>query len=245
MALIPMEQALEKVSNQQTKTLGTLSTVEKQITDSNTGLFIQDASRSDILGLLAYCISVSGVNVSEMPKEAAKEVLIDFLISNYSSFRIQEVRTAFQMNAAGKLGEVIDHYQNFSAMYFGKVMAAFRKKSEELKKFQENTWSQKLPEPLHRSDEIPDEEMVRLSFANYLKIGNWQLLYPLCYDCLVRHGYGLSLEEGQRLRKVFNSFPRDKGDMGIGEPTERRFKQYLTSIVFEKFIREGKKEVRL
>lgn len=221
-----------------------LSTVEQKILDSNTGLFIQDASKSELEALILYLISLSGINPSNYPLQADKSVLIDFILSEYPNYRLQEIRTAFQLCASGRFGD-IEHYQNFSAAYVGKVMTAFRKKAEEVQIYTANAWSAKPAEPLHRSDEIPDEEMVRLSFNNYLKIGNWQLLYPLCYDCLVRHGYGLSLEEGQKLRKVFNSFPRDKGDMGIGEPTERRFKQYLTSIVFEKFIKEGKTEVRL
>lgn len=222
--------------------------MDRQIHEANSGLFIQDATQTDIRGLLAYLFSLTGINGEAIPKEAANSVLIDFIVSNYPTFRIPEVRLAFQMAISGKLydadGKQIEHYQNFSPAYFGKVMTAFRKKSQDLKLYQQQAreWN-KDPEKISRHNEIPDEEMVSLSFANYLKLGNWQLIYPLCYDCLKRHGYGVTIEEGIRQRSLFNRVQHEGGM--VPESRERMFKQWLCAAIFEEFKNQGKTELRL
>lgn len=221
---------------------------EKKITEANTGAFIQECDLEALRGLLLYLFSLCGVLPSNYPLEADKTVLIDFIVSNYPTFRIPEVRLAFQMAISGKLydadGKQIEHYQNFSPAYFGKVMTAFRKKSQDLKLYQQQAreWN-KEPEKISRYNEIPDEEMVGLSFANYLKLGNWQLIYPLCYDCLKRHGYGVTIEEGTRQRALFNRVQHEGGM--VPESRERMFKQWLCAAIFEEFKNQGKTEIRL
>ena len=154
------------------------------------------------------------------------------------------------MNAAGRLydgeGKQIDHYQSFSPNYFGRVMTAFRKKSQDLKTYQQqsNEWNKKT-DPLTRSNEIPDEEMVTCSYANYLKIGQWQLIYPGCYKTLERHGYGLTVEEGTKERALFNQLKNAEKCGAFPEDREIQFKKWLTGKVFDKFIRDGKNEIRL
>ena len=239
MNLIPIQQAENQITVQtQTKPVGSLSADEQAISAANVGKFVQDASNREIDALLLYLFSLCGLNPEKYPLEADMNILVDFVLSNYPTFRLNEVREAFKMTAAGKFGD-IEHYQNFSPAYFGKVMMAFRKRSQELKSYQQQAreWNKPV-QPLSRADEIPDEEMVRLSFENYKKVGNWQLIYPLCYDCLKRHGYGLSIDEGARQRKLFNSI--EKGKTMFAETTERQFKQWLTAAIFADFITNGK-----
>lgn len=208
-------------------------------------MFVQDADSDAISTALLYCFSVSGMLVSNYPNEANKTVLIDFIISNYGSFRLEEIRTAFQMNAAGRLGEVIEHFQSFSPIHFGKVMTAFRKKSEEFKRYQEGarSWNQPVI-PLHRSDEIPDEIMVTNSFANFLKLGRWQLIYPGCYTTLKRYGYEFTFQDGAEHRKNFNRMKDIEKPM-VNEDREVQFKKYLAGLIFTKLIQEGKTELKL
>lgn len=223
-----------------------LSTVEQQITAANTGKFVQDADRKEIKQALAYCFSITGL--SALPTELEMEVLLDFIINTYGTYRLQEIRTAFQLAAADRLptadGKPIEHYQTFSAQYFGKVMSAFTKRSTELKKYQEaaRSWNQPVT-PLTRANEMSDESSVRLSYQNYIKMRDFRLIYPLNYDCLKRHGFGLTDEEGRAARIEFNRIPKD--GYKFPETDERKFKQYLTAKVFEKFIQEGKTDIQL
>ena len=234
-------QNLEIINSQPKSQITGLTRDEQLITEANQGVFIQDATHEELGACLLYCFSLTGLTIPNYPNEAGKTVLIDFIIGNYPSFRLNEVRTAFQMNAAGRFGEVIDHYQTFSGAYFGKVMTAFRKKSQDLKLYQEQAkeWNKKS-EPLHI---ISDEESVNESYQNYLKIGNWQCIYPLNYDCLKRNGYGVSIEEGTRQRALFNSAAKEK--TMFPESKERQFKQWLTAAIFNDFRNQGKKEIRL
>jgi hypothetical protein len=244
--LISMEQALAKSNSTQTLPQPGLTSDEKKISDSNIGVFIQDASPDELGACLLYCFSVSGLLVSNYPNEALKTVLIDFLLSSYPSFRLQEVRTAFQMNAAGRFGDVIDHFQNFSPTYFGKVMKAFRVKSQELKVYQQQAkeWNKPV-QPLHKSDELTDEYMVKSSFENYLKIGKWQLVYPGCYKTLEKYGHGLTLEGGAAERQKFNKLKESERKGSINEDIETQFKKWITAVVFAKFIKEGKTTIDL
>jgi len=182
--------------------------------------------------------------VPNYPNEAAKAVLIDFIVTNYPTFRIPEVRLAFQMVVAGRLFEIdgkesrtIEHYQSFSPAYFGKVMLAYRKKSQDLKLYQQQ--AKEWNKPVTPLDVVSDAESVECSYQNYLKIGNWQCIYPLNYDYLKKMGYGVSIEEGTRQRKLFNAIPKDKAMMP--ETTERQFKQWLTAVIFNEFRNQGKK----
>jgi len=213
---------------------------EQLITEANQGTFIQDATHEELGACLLYCFSLSGLTIPNYPNEAGKTVLIDFIIGNYPTFRLNEVRTAFQMNAAGRFGEVIDHYQTFSGSYFGKVMTAFRKRSQDLKLYQQQ--AKEWNKPVTPLDVVSDAESVECSYQNYLKIGNWQCIYPLNYDYLKKMGYGVSIEEGTRQRKLFNAIPKDKAM--VPETTERQFKQWLTAVIFNDFRNQGKKTIQ-
>ena len=239
-----MDEALKKSNSTHRPQANGLTSVEQQIHESNHGEFIQDASLSDLGACLLYCFSMSGLLVSNYPNEVNKGLLIEFFISNYPTFRIPEVRTAFQMNAAGRFGEVVDHYQNFSPTFFGKVMAGFRKKAQETRSYQDQarSWN-KLPEPLHRSDEIPDTEMVACSYDNYLKVGKHEFIYPGCYKTLVNYGFGLSTQQGTDARAQFNRMKPVSS--GIPEDRETQFKKYCCSLIFDDFKNQGKKEVKL
>lgn len=150
------------------------------------------------------------------------------------------------MNASGRLGEIVEHFQNFSPTYFGKVMAAFRKKSEDLKKYQESarSWNQPV-HPIRESESIPDETMVRLSFQNYVKVGKWQLIYPGCYNILKRYGHEIPFEEGGSLRHKFNQLRSAEKRGSFPEDNEIRFKKYLTAHIFSKLIAQGVKDLVL
>lgn len=241
---------LEKAEQPQTKTLNGLSTVEKQINEANTGKFVQDSTRTELLQVLAYCFSVTGLTTENIPQEANKAVLLDFILSTYGSYRLEEIRAAFRLAVADKLptadGKPIEHFQNFSAQYFGRVMSAFTKKSQDLKSYQQmaRSWNQPVTH-LHRSDEIPDEEMVRLSFENYRKVGKWQLIYPGCYKIMKRYGYEIPFEEGGGLRHKFNQLRSAEKRGSFPEDNEIRFKKYLTAHIFSKLIAQGVKDLVL
>ena len=115
-----------------------------------------------------------------------------------------------------------------------------------MKKYQESarSWNQPIT-PLHRSDEIPDEEMVRLSFENYRKVGKWQLIYPGCYKAIKKYGYEIPFETGGELRRKFNMLSESQKKSSLPEDTETKFKKYLAAYLFDQLIKEGKKEITL
>lgn len=151
------------------------------------------------------------------------------------------------MNAAGRFGDVIEHFQIFSPTYLGKIMKAFRTKSQELKVYQQQAreWNKPV-QPLTSRDELSDEYMVKSSFDNYVKIRKWELIYPGCYKTLQKAGHGLTLEEGAAERKRFNSMTeQQRKSSGIPEDSETKFKKWLCGVVFDRFIDKGINEIPL
>jgi hypothetical protein len=78
--------------------------------------------------VLRYCMLLVGLRAKNFPANAEKEVLIQFIFDQYSGHTVEEIKLAFDMAVAGKLDvEDVNCYENFSPIYFGKIMNAYRK----------------------------------------------------------------------------------------------------------------------
>ena len=68
-----------------------------------------------------------GIRANNIPNEDEKAVLIDHILANFGGNRVDEIKLAFDMAIAGKLGiEDVNCYENFSCAYFSKIMNAYR-----------------------------------------------------------------------------------------------------------------------
>lgn len=74
---------------------------------------------------LRYVMTLIGIKAENMPSESQKMVLFDFVKSELGYFTPEEFRIAFKLAAAKKLNCEVDHWQNFSAAYVGRIMDAY------------------------------------------------------------------------------------------------------------------------
>ena len=74
---------------------------------------------------LRYVMTLIGIKAENMPSESQKMVLFDFVKSELAYFSPEEFRIAFKLAAAKKLNCEVDHWQNFSAAYVGRIMDAY------------------------------------------------------------------------------------------------------------------------
>jgi hypothetical protein len=74
---------------------------------------------------LRYVMTLIGIKAENMPSESQKMVLFDFVKSELGFFSPEEFRIAFKLAAAKKLNCEVDHWQNFSAAYVGRIMDAY------------------------------------------------------------------------------------------------------------------------
>ena len=74
---------------------------------------------------LRYVITLIGLKSENMPSESQKMVLLDFIQSELGYFTPEEVTIAFKLAASKKLNCDVEHFQNFSAAYLGRIMDAY------------------------------------------------------------------------------------------------------------------------
>jgi hypothetical protein len=74
---------------------------------------------------LRYVMTLIGIKAENMPSESQKMVLFDFVKSELAYFSPEEFRIAFKLAAAKKLNCDVEHFQNFSAAYVGRIMDGY------------------------------------------------------------------------------------------------------------------------
>jgi hypothetical protein len=70
-----------------------------------------------------------GIRANNLPGQEETAVLFAHIIESYGGHRIEEIKLAFQMAIAGKLdieANEVNAYENFSCLYFSKIMNAYR-----------------------------------------------------------------------------------------------------------------------
>jgi hypothetical protein len=77
---------------------------------------------------LRYIFTLVGLKSENLPSELQKMVLIEFIESEFAWMTPEEMKLAFKMAVAGKLDVEINHFQNFSSIYFAAVANAYREK---------------------------------------------------------------------------------------------------------------------
>ncbi len=68
-----------------------------------------------------------GIRAANLPTQEEKSVIMDFIYRNYANHTPKEIVLAFDLAITGKLDTDVKHYENFTCMYLGTVMSAYRK----------------------------------------------------------------------------------------------------------------------
>ncbi len=83
----------------------------------------------DLENVLKFIMIKVGIRAENFPCPEEKMILIDHILSSYGNHTIAEIRLAFDMAISLKLSlpakEVVC-YENFSCLYFSKIMNAYR-----------------------------------------------------------------------------------------------------------------------
>lgn len=90
---------------------------------------VQFAETEDIKKVLRYIMLKLGIREANLPSPEEKQILLEHICKNYAGHTVQEIRLAFDMAIAGQLNlseKEVNPYENFSCMYFSKIMSAYR-----------------------------------------------------------------------------------------------------------------------
>lgn len=89
------------------------------------------SDENELKQVLRYSMLLVGLRANNMPTEEEKFVLINFIKTNFANVTLAQIKMAFDMAVAGKLGVDAKCYENFSCEFFGRIMARFLEYSAE------------------------------------------------------------------------------------------------------------------
>ena len=90
---------------------------------------IANVHTDDINATLRGVMMMIGLRTSNLPSKDETAILFTHILRNYASHTLQEITLAFEMALSGMLGldeKEINCYENFSCLYFSKIMTAYR-----------------------------------------------------------------------------------------------------------------------
>lgn len=79
-----------------------------------------------ILQALRYVMVLVGVRAQNLPNDHEKTIMVNYIKKNYGGHTPEEIRLAFEKAINGELDVDATCFENFSVLYFSKVMNAFR-----------------------------------------------------------------------------------------------------------------------
>ena len=100
-----------------------------------------------------------GVRGANLPGREETAILLEHIVKNYGNHTPDEIKLAFDLAITGKLECEATCYENFSCLYFSKIMNAYREWAREEFKT--------LPPPV--IEKKPDKLTIDLEYACYLQ----------------------------------------------------------------------------
>lgn len=143
---------------------------------------IKESSLEEVKEVLRKVMIKIGLRSQNWPNDIEKLVLYEHIVESYGGNRLNEISLAFYFLLRGELadgdGEVVEAncYENFSCLYFSKVMNAYRFWSRQEIRFVSAT--EKSEQKIFTQDEIDDysREDVEWQYQMYLK--GLEVTYP-------------------------------------------------------------------
>jgi len=106
-----------------------------------------------IKSALKYIFGLTGLKAENLPNDEQRIILLEFIRTEFKNWTCDEFVNAFRLLVAGHLDFDGNHYQNFNAMYFSNVMAAYKAKKIDVLKYI------KQPEPVKQIDPVERQKM--------------------------------------------------------------------------------------
>lgn len=92
---------------------------------------IVHGEREDVVKSLRWIMMKVGLREQNWPTPEESALLIQHIETNYGGHTVDEIKLAFDMAISGKLDVDATCYENFSCLYFSKIMNAYREWAKE------------------------------------------------------------------------------------------------------------------
>lgn len=88
-----------------------------------------------LLQALRYVMLLVGMRANNLPDDAEREVLVNYIVKHFGGHTPAEIKLAFEMAVSGELDMpdrfTVQAYENFSVLYFSTIMNAYRNWSKQ------------------------------------------------------------------------------------------------------------------
>ena len=106
---------------------------------------------------MKYVFGLIGLKSENLPNAEQKLILIDFIKRKFPTITTDEIIVAFQFMVSGEL-ELVEHYQNFNAIYFSQVINNYKKRRIEVLPNRE--------QPVQIEMSMKDKKKIRVDYIN-------------------------------------------------------------------------------
>lgn len=174
------------------------------------GNTLRVTDEKELKQVLRYSMLLVGLRANNMPTEEESFVLINFIKSNFGNVTLAEIKFAFDMAVAGKLGIDAKCYENFSCEFFGRIMARYLEFSAQETRIVAQRVVEDEPLPKPSDEELKAQAIINANdyadkLANDAKFkwynGGLSALYDIAKETSILR---LSLEEKQEIWDKFN-----------------------------------------
>jgi len=181
------------------------------------GQTLRVSDENELKQVLRYSMLLVGLRANNMPNDEEKFVLINFIKTNFANITIAQIKLAFDMAVAGKLGVDAKCYENFSCEFFGRIMATYLQFSAEETRIiaQRKVEDEPLPKPSDaelKAQAIASANMYAEQLANDKKFkwiaGGLNYLYDVAKETNILR---ISNEEKQEI------WSKCKGDVNLAK----------------------------
>jgi hypothetical protein len=148
---------------------------------------ISQCNEIELKGVLRAVMLKVGVRAANLPNDEEKAMIIAFVKQNYGNHTNSEIKLAFDMAIADKLDidlNEVNCYENFTCLYFSKIMTAYRNWAKEQIKYISEEQPTALPMAKQTSAEFVEfwrNEWNESKTKNYFLF----LQFTRVYDVLV------------------------------------------------------------
>jgi len=160
-----MDNENRELQNYKTKPL---KTSEEKFELARQSRQIQFSTEEEVRQALRYAMAKLGLRGQNMPTGVQKILLIQHVFDNFGENRVDEIRLAFDWGIEGRLDEDINCFENFSCLYFTRIMRAYNRLALAVKSKEE---VKELPPP-RKEERIEDPE----AYEKFLETGFAKIL---------------------------------------------------------------------
>lgn len=117
--------------------------VKQELTEQKSGK-IDQAPEKELKGVLKYVMVKIGLRAANWPSDEEKGVLLMHIIEHYGNNTIEDIKTAFDLAITGQTEVDANCFENFSCLYFSKIMNAYVKSLGYLRKTMIEKWQHQI-----------------------------------------------------------------------------------------------------